>query len=163
MLLGGSLLCGALMALTSCATWNRSDEVEISAIGREHTADLGVFRAQQARILSAEDSKGELDFGELGQLVVEGVELVGWPGSAWLRADFMWVNTYQRTRRPPLVQLSIIDAEGDDWRSETAELTTTFGIEYGRGSTHAGWLRVPTAGIELRPGWTWGIALLPRE
>jgi len=95
--------------------------------------------------------------------ILHGVELVGWPGSASLRADFMWVNTYARTRRPPRVQLSIIDESGGDWRSEVTELSTTCGIEYGRGSTHAGWILVPTAGIELRPGWTWGIELLPPE
>ena len=109
------------------------------------------------------DLSAPLDFGPLGQVVLRKVELVGWPGNAFLRAEFTWVNTGARTRKPPLVQLTVWDPESGQGRAETLELVTTFGLEYGSGSTYTSWLDVPTEGVHTRAGWTWTIELVSQD
>lgn len=149
-----------LLSLCACTASAPQDYVSVAAIRQQHTEELDAFHSEQRRFANTKDNNGTIEFGELGDLIVSNVELIGWPGSARLRSEFTWVNTGKRTRRPPIVQLSILDEAGDDWRSAELVLGVTFGIEYGNGSTHSAWLEVPTDGLHLRPGWTWGMALL---
>lgn len=157
------LAASAGSILPSCATSESRNDGAIARIREQHVAELQAFRQEQQRLASSDDIKQTLHFDGLGDLVVHNVELIGWPGAETLRSEFTWVNTGVRTRRPPVVQLSIIDEAGDDWRSAAFPLGVTFGIEYGNGSTHSAWLEVATDGLHLRPGWSWGLELLPPE
>jgi hypothetical protein len=155
------LICTALiLTAASCAAKPEREAHLLTAIEERHQAELDAFHAEQRRIGSSEDVPGVLEFGDLGELHVHSVELVGWPSSAILRADFTWVNTGKRTRNAPTVRLSIIDEAGDDWRSEALELGGTHRLEFGTGSTHSTWLRVATDGLHLRPNWAWGLELV---
>lgn len=135
----------------------------IHAIQMRHVDAMAAFKSEQLRLAQSDEIQGTIQFGALGDLIVHNVELTGWPESAFLRAEFTWVNTGERTRQAPTVQLSIIDDVADDWRSTALELGVTYGLEYGSGSTHSAWLRLPTDGLHLRPGWTWGLELLRPE
>ncbi len=152
-----------LLFLAACTTPPSQNAAAIEAIQLRHDDALIAFEAEKQRLAQFDDIRGTVDFGPLGELVVHNVELTGWPESAFLRAEFTWINTGERTRSAPTVQLSIIDDAGDDWRSTTIALGVTYGIEYGTGSTHSAWLRLPTEGLHLRPGWTWGLDLLPTD
>ena len=147
-------------ALAGCATSNGQGVKALAAIEQRHEAEQLAFEREQRRLAGTDGVPGTLDFGALGQVEVESVELVGWPQSAILRADFTWINTGTGTRRAPIARLSILDEAGDDWRSNSVPLGATFGLNYGTGSTHSTWLRVHTDGLHLRPGWTWELELL---
>ncbi|QDV07686.1 hypothetical protein Poly30_32150 [Planctomycetes bacterium Poly30] len=153
----------ALAALFSCASTGQGQSASIERIRERHAAELDAFHFEQQRLARSEGIRQTLHFGPLGDLIVHDVELIGWPGAETLRSEFTWVNSGVRTRRPPIVQLSIIDEAGDDWRSAEFPLGVTFGIEYGNGSTHSAWLEVPTDGLHLRPNWSWGMQLLAPE
>lgn len=148
------------LSLLACASTTDDSAATLADVEARHRAELHAFEAEQRRLASSLDLAEPLEFGPLGRVIVRDVELVGWPGNAFLRADFTWVNTGVRTRKPPLVQLTVWDPETDEGRAETLELVTTFGLEYGSGSTYTSWVEVPTEGIHTKSGWTWTLDLV---
>ncbi len=146
-----------VLIVSACASNNNAQRID--DIEQRHGAKQAAFVAEQARFLASVDLDVPLEFGDLGSIELRRAELTGWSKRAFLRAEFTWVNTGPQTLRAPDVTLWIEDPESGARESRTLQLSVTFGLRYGTGSTYTAWIDVPTNGLERSPNWTWGIEL----
>ena len=97
------------------------------------------------------------DFGPDGALELRDVALIGWPGSAYLKVWYTYVNTGQRTRVHPEVILDVaVPDEGTLLRANQTLILPLL-IELGHGSTYSSSIEIPVDEVYERPGWTWDI------
>jgi len=135
---------------------------EAAAIDAAHRAELHAFEAEKARVLATADLTTVRDFGPDGSLYLREVALIGWPGAAYLRVEYTYVNSGKRTKKTPQVTLAVADPSYGVQQSVTQDLILPLNIELGNDSTYSSWLEVPVGEIYRRAGWRWDIRVEPR-
>ena len=101
----------------------------------------------------------DVDFPGLGRLVVRECRPLGWPGKAFLRVQFSYVNTTGHTVGTPRVTLTVLDETGERWSRTSLDLVVPFATEMTSNSTYSSWLDVRTEGIHREEGWDWRLEL----
>lgn len=158
LLLGLTLAAGT----SGCQASRGATPELIAEIDAAHRAELYAFQAEQERLRSTVDLSTVRDFGPNGQLHLREVELIGWPGSAFLRVEYTYVNTGALQTASPRVTLAVADVDGVQ-HSVTQDLVLPLGVHLGRDSTYSTWLELPVGDIYQRLGWRWDIRIEPRE
>ena len=144
----------AALFLAACVAPAPTNGELVAEIEARYRSELRAFEAEKARFARTVDLEAPLVFGEAGELYLRDVELIGWPGSTFLRVEYTYLHTGSRTRVAPVVELGVMDPSTGDERWITQELGVTFGIELGTGSTYTTWMEIPTDGLHRRAGWT---------
>ena len=145
-------------ALAACAPLQPERVRVAEAIDARHQRELRAFEAEKARIERSDDDLRVFELGSDGVLVVQDVELIGWPSAAYLRVEYTYVNTSDSARKAPAVTLTVVDpATGEDsWVTEEGVLP--LGLRLQPESTYSSWIEVPTHGLHQRDGWTWELS-----
>jgi hypothetical protein len=158
----GPLAYALLVTTLACQAPRASNADEAAAIDAAHRAELHAFEAEKARVRSMADLGTVRDFGPDGSLYLREVALIGWPGNAYLRVQYTYVNTGKRTKKAPKVTLAVADPTGGVQQAITQELFLPLAIELGNDSTYSTWLEVPVGDVYRRAGWRWDIRVEPR-
>lgn len=153
----------AALALLCACSGSPTQAEQIDEIEQQYERKKEAFEEQRRRFTETVDLETPLEYGELGQIQLREVDLVGWSGSALLRVDFTWVNTGPETRNAPRVVLQVMDPATGESQASVKSLSSTYGIRYATGTSYTAWIDVPTKGLHRRDGWTWEIGLVPYE
>lgn len=159
----GLLTLALLVSVSACQGPRVSNAEEAAAIDAAHRAELHAFEAEKARVRSVAEVGAVRDFGPAGSLHLREVGLIGWPGNAYLRVEYTYVNSGERTKKAPKVTLAVADRTGGVQQSVTQELFLPLAIELGNDSTYSSWLELPVGDIYRRAGWRWDIRVEPRD
>ena len=157
-----ALALAVCLPATGCRSAPSEDSGALARLDAAHRAELHAFEAEQARFLREAELATPRDFGPAGRLHLRAVELIGWPRAAYLRVEFTYVNSGQRTDRAPQVTLAVADPASGASESVTQDLVLPFGIELGSESTYSSWLELPVGDLYRRAGWQWDIRVEPR-
>jgi hypothetical protein len=149
-------------AAPACHAPRDSYADEVAAIDAAHRAELYAFEAEKERVRSSAELDTVRDFGSDGSLYLRKVALIGWPRAAYLRVEYTYVNSGERTKRAPKVTLAVADPMDGVQESVTQELILPFAIELGNDSTYSSWLELPVGDVYRRAGWRWDIRVEPR-
>lgn len=158
-------LTSLLLALTAsaCSTppasraYVQDETAALAALDARHRSSLDAFQAEQRRHEREHEFPARYEIEGLGALLVKDCRLIGWPGKAWLRAEFTLLNTVESLEEAPVLSLRMTDpASGEEaWAHQ--ELALPFGMAFTRGSTYTGWIEMPTSGLHRREGWEWSL------
>ncbi|MEM9378563.1 MAG: hypothetical protein AAGB93_01345 [Planctomycetota bacterium] len=151
----------AALALLCACSGSPTQAEQIDEIEQQYEQKKGALEDQRRRFAESVDLETPLDYGELGQIRLKKVDLVGWSGSALLRVDFTWINTGPETRNAPRAVLKVMDPATGEAQASVKSLSSTYGIRYSTGTMYTAWIDVPTKGLHRRDGWTWEIGLVP--
>lgn len=148
-------------SLTACAEHRGRETDEIAELGRIHDLHQAEFLAGQERFLAENPMPVRREVPGIGTLVVHEANLGGRLGQETLRVLFTWVNSTGGTTNGALVRILLRDPRTGVAREQRVELRSLLGAGFIPDCTYTSFVDVPTEGVHLRPGWTWGIELEP--
>jgi hypothetical protein len=166
---GTAILATTGLALPVSCTNAPVDESEMLARwDAQHDAALAVFQAEQADLVARTPIPQQREFPGLGTLVLDGLELIGRPGKAFVRARFTFVNSssagFEEGRVSLYLRNPLTSESWGEWLLMHAPLAIrSSGGRAGPESTYTSWIETPTQGVEFVPGWSWDLVLEARE
>ncbi len=151
------LLILLLIPLAGCAS---SEDARLGAWSRRFERSVAELDAERARLARAVELPRRYDFPGRGTVVLRRLELAGWPGREYVRAELTFFNDSARTLPTPRVVLSIVDPASGERVDGWVDLEMPLGRGFTSGSSYSTWLDVETLGLHRRPGWTWELDVL---
>ncbi len=149
------LLC---LPIGACAIHTKSSDASLGAYPELQKA-LNDFQAQQGQFLAQNPIPQVFDFADAGRVTIRDISLDGYPGSAYVRARFLYQNTTGRPVNRAWVSLDVLDAEDRLVASQVSVVIVWAApMPIASNSFYADELRTRTRDAHLQPGWKWRVS-----